>query len=197
MTQARSVLSRGGLLGLLLLGAAAAGLTRLNVEIQQFVPDASPLPAGPVGPAELGASAPQLSGPLDARPLSAFPETLARPLFVKSRRPPVAIAEETPVADDNSEETGARVSDTERIAPATQGLRLVGTLTSGTGTRRALLRLAEGAIPQWLGVGDEAEGWRVTSVGADRATLERDGTRVELRLYGNQSAERSSPIRAR
>lgn len=107
------------------------------------------------------ASSPALDVPA-VRPRPAAPEaSLARPIFRPDRRPLQGAA---PVA--------------------VRSLDAGGFVLQATLVRRdraaALIRIDDASEPGWVTAGERLEGWLVLAIEPDRASLERDGVRVDL-----------------
>lgn len=103
-------------------------------------------------------------------PLSAFHETVERPLFVKGRRPAGASAAGAP----------GRASPPPPSAPR---LSVAGIAIAGQ--RRAALVVMEGAAkPVSLAEGGDIAGWTVTAIAEDRIRLEKGAEAFELALRG-------------
>jgi len=106
-----------------------------------------------------------------ARQAAAAQDILTHPVFSRSRAPfvpppppvPKGPAVATPVFTD-------------------PGLVLGGVMLSGETKRAFLLRKAN-HLAEWAGEGDEVEGWKLQSVTAETATLQKESHVIELRLY--------------
>ncbi len=127
-----------------------------------------PVPAGAPVATAAPEAAPEL--PLEAefemRPLETFSETLERPLFMATRRPP---------------EPQPEVDAPPPARPEAVGMELNGIVISPTG-RRALLRPLKSREVVRATEGQVIEGWTVQSILPDRVILQRDGVSEELRL---------------
>jgi general secretion pathway protein N len=151
----------------LLAGVLLVGFALANWYLLTMPSDLSPI--APAGPAE-GLIVASIGEMADASPASpdpsVYPETLARPLFRPSRRPPEA------------DKTAPR-----RVASLPDDLQLVGIMKEGTGTDRALIR--SGATPngEWVGVGHMVGGWRVTRIESGSILFEADGRQERISLY--------------
>lgn len=118
--------------------------------------------------AKVGAEAPPA---VAMPPLEAFRETVARPLFVRGRRPPG-----TPVA---APMPGAP------LAPPPSAPRLSVAGIAIAGNRRSALVVVDGAPkPLSLAEGGEVSGWTVTSIASDRIRLEKGDEAFEAALRG-------------
>ncbi len=160
--------------------------------------DTSPL----AGDASAIAPATPLSPPRarDVPELASLGETLARPLFQSTRRPPqprvetpptevkplqteAAPADEPPPAVVQAEATAASPP------PLPEGLRLVGVAGSGRTPTRALLRLGDSARGVWYAEGEIVQGWRLAQIGPGEVWLEASGHRQQLTVRTSTSAQ--------
>ena len=139
------------LLGMVL-GAAVIALGALNVQLALTPVDTSPITVS--APVTTVASIQDLALlPGAPRPIAEFRETLARPLFVQSRRPPEA----RPPAP----ETTAPPTEKPLEPPA---LRLTGIVDISSSGRRALIVSPGEPSGRWLPEGAEIDGWRLVSI---------------------------------
>lgn len=125
----------------------------------------TPVDTAPIRPPQLQSSADQtVTPPLDRTRVGALPETVARPLFSPTRRPP------------------AKVVETAQAAPPAHepDVQLVGVLKASSW--RALLRIDQNS--KWLGVGDDVGRWRIVDIGSDHVVLETKGQKKSLALPG-------------
>ena len=114
----------------------------------------------------------------EGRPLQAFPETTARPVFFEGRRTPTPMAKAPPPVVVPPVVKAAPALDTR---PGADGFRLHGITIAG-GQPRALLEASpDGAV--WVGVGDRLRSWTVAGIQTDSIRLERDGQRAIISLY--------------
>ena len=124
---------------------------------------------------------PQASGPtgnpFDSVPLESLTATRERPLFSATRRPPPSAAplpQEKPQAPLQSRAPAP-------AEPQGPPLALIGTIT-GADRPVAILFNKLTRIVATIHEGDEALGWRVKSVSARSAVVEKDGASVTLDL---------------
>ena len=113
------------------------------------------------------------ANPLWAVPLSALSNTRNRPIFSASRRPPPSAV--APVAAPLAI-AAPRPKDPERPQ-----LALVGTIASGVERFGIFLNQSTAAALR-LKVGEDFQGWRLSSVQGREATLEKDTQIVVLTL---------------
>jgi hypothetical protein len=119
---------------------------------------------------------PRFSGTLgDAsgrKPIDAYQEILARPVFFKSRTPfipapsplpPSVVASPPPVVVD-------------------PGLVLGGVMIK-SGVKKAYVLSRANAGGAWANEGEEFMGWRIRSINGAGAKLEQSGRSIELKLY--------------
>lgn len=132
--------------------------------------------APPAGASEGGPS-PSMpaKGASDLRlpPLASFAETVARPLFVRGRRPP-----DTPVP-------GAPAARGALLAPPPSAPRLSVAGIAMSGGKGTALVVVEGAAkPLSLVEGGEVAGWTVTAIAPDSIRLEKGAEAFEAALRG-------------
>jgi len=138
--------------------------------------------------AALLASAParaETRNPLDALRLEDLAATRERPLFRRTRRPPVAAPVAAPAAEPPQVE-----EQTAALEPPP--FDLIGSVV-GKDAAIALLRNKSTNQVVRMRAGDEAEGWRVATIGARTVSLEREGRTQSLALSapsaGSEGAE--------
>lgn len=105
-----------------------------------------------------------------------FSEMLERPLFSPTRRPVLALAE--PEAGPEEPEVEDEAVEAPAGAPA---VRFVGTIGQSGGMTALVLRDEATAVEK-LVVGDEVDGWRVTSVTAAELVMEHEAERLVLTI---------------
>lgn len=153
--------------------AACLGLALLNWRILNMDIDTSPVAPGGAGSE---ATLAEIEGlpPADAIAAnSAFPETLARPLFRSNRRPP----------DPKKPEVAAQHSaQQQKAASLPDGLALVG-IIKDSGAERALLRARGSEQGQWVGVGYVLDGWRLSRIESGSVIFESGGQKQALSLF--------------
>ena len=125
-----------------------------------------PLSPGAATPGK-AAPAPKLAVPA-VTPVSAFSETLARPLFHASRKPAPRI--DTPAPEAPSVES--------------PNLKLVGVVIVPEG-RSALVRLPKSKELVEVLVGERIEGWRLDSIETDRIVLKSGKASATYRIDAN------------
>jgi hypothetical protein len=158
--------------------AGLAGLVGLNVwlvamlmwgHVQESEVQSAAAAAGrPPSPAMSDAKPPA------SKPISAYPQTLARPVFFKSREPyvpppPAPPPLPTPVA-------------TPPPAPVDPGLALGGVAIMD-GTRKAYIFSKADTRGAWIAEGETILGWTVESIDATTARLQQAERSIELQLY--------------
>ena len=121
--------------------------------------------------------APSLAGGPGYRtkPLAAFAQTSARPIFTRTRRPFVAPVAAQPAAPAAEPSTPA--------ALAAEPVVTLSAVTIHGQARRALLASKEHPGGRWMSEGDAVEGWAVTAIDADRLTLATGARSLTVRLY--------------
>ncbi|UUX48627.1 hypothetical protein NUH88_14555 [Nisaea acidiphila] len=124
------------------------------------------LPDGPdvLRPVEVADAALEPLPPVErVTPRSAYPETLARPLFRSTRRPEPAapVAEAAPPAP-----------------PRLVGYRLTGIVS--TGARHMILLETPGGKSVQLYEGESVDGWTVETITTETVVLSQGETRVDL-----------------
>lgn len=99
--------------------------------------------------------------------LAAFEETVSRPLFAESRRPPDADTTAPPI---EAEPVPAPKIKAKPLRHTLIGIFML------EDNKLALLRAnRKGAIVR-VGVGDEVDGWKVVAITPEQIEIERDGT---------------------
>lgn len=169
-------LAKGGLVAL------AVVLGALNWYVAQDQPDISPI--FPSEPQQ--AAAGDVKSVATAVPLievAAFEETLFRPLFEATRRPPqaTAAAAETPTGEPAPD--AALASQTDAPMADIETVKLLGVVLDGDTPARALLRWEGAAEADWVEAGSVINGWQLVSIASDRVILEVDGQQHEIRLF--------------
>lgn len=122
------------------------------------------------------------AGPLT--PGKSFPETLARPLFSATRRPPETRPPE-PVADQQPQSEQPPPPPMQVTSPET--LILKGIFIDD---ERRLALIQTPATPQgmWLAQGGTVEGWTVGQIEKQSIAIEANGQRASLTLYVDKPA---------
>lgn len=159
----------------LLITATLAGLGYANLEAATQPIDTTAVAQAPETQAPPVADV--AVEPDKVRTLEEFSETVSRPLFNDTRRPtpPRAMAE-TPPQD-------ATVQATAGNTPVRATLRLLGTMQAGARGPRALIQADAAARADWVDIGADVSGWRVTSIRGDTVSVEADGAQSEIKLY--------------
>jgi hypothetical protein len=159
------------LVGLASLAGLNVWLVALVIDEQSPEPEVQP-PAAAAG--RLPSPAMSDSKPPDSKPISAYPQTLARPVFFKSREPyvappPVPPPLPIPVA-------------TPPAVPVDPGLALGGVAIMD-GTRKAYIFSKADAVGAWIAGGETILGWTVESIDATTARLQQAERSIDLQLY--------------
>jgi len=123
---------------------------------------------------------PQLSSTMEkvptARPIDAYREILARPIFFKSREPfvpapppppPVVVAIPPPAVVD-------------------PGLVLGGVMIKNGVKKAYVFNRANTAGGAWITEGQDFMGWSIRSISGTGAKLEQQGRPIDLRLYPSE-----------
>jgi hypothetical protein len=110
-----------------------------------------------------------------ARPIAEYRETLARPLFAKTRAPYVAPPPPPPPVAPPPPPPPAPVL----VDPGFS----VGGVMITEALRKAYLMKKPEPRGVWVGEGEDFMGWKVQSISASVATLQQNDRTVELRLY--------------
>jgi hypothetical protein len=126
-----------------------------------------------------------LATPLDKKPAAAFQEMASRPLFDRDRRP-----------------IEARKTDSAESQAIATDLHLVGVMSQGTESKRALIRLANETLGKWVDEGSEINGWTLKTVNEHSIVIETGGRTQELVLVApgrnreeQDTAEPRRPVR--
>ncbi len=118
-----------------------------------------------------------LENPFRNVPLESLSATKERPLFSVTRRPQQSEAATAKQASPPPAQARAPVSSEPEGPPLT----LIGTIT-GAGRPAAVLFNKLTRVVSTTHEGEEALGWRITTVSARSATAEKDGVAVTLNL---------------
>ncbi|QPC90771.1 hypothetical protein [Mesorhizobium sp. INR15] len=160
------------------LAAAAAALGLANVMLYDTPVDISPTKASAQHSVrELQQDA---AGAAIAPESNGFAETFERPLFTPTRRKFVPLPDVAPavqVASDPVPLAQPIVAAAPIVAPS-----LLGVSINGAGAK-VLLKVAGGDSANWYGSGETVDGWTVSRVEKDAATLERNGKSSRVLLY--------------
>ncbi len=146
-------------------------VSELEIETQ-------PLPAQPSAMAAAVAAGKRMAATAP-KPLSAFDDTLQRPLFEPSRRP-------RPRPDVAMTAKDADTPGT--VSLSAEGLRYIGLMRTAKGGARVLLRSVDQPLGTWVEKGGEISGWTVREVGDRQVMIEANGTLVELKIYAPERA---------
>jgi hypothetical protein len=158
--------------------AGLAGLAGLNVwlvamVLQEHVPEpevhsSTAAASRPPGPPTFD------SKPPESKPIAAYPQTLARPVFFKSREPYVP----PPPAPPPLPQPVAAPPP----APVDPGLVLGGVVIMD-GAQKAYIFNKADTRGAWLAEGETILGWKVESIDAITARLQQVDRSIELQLY--------------
>jgi hypothetical protein len=161
---------------LLFAGVAALGYTNYQVSALAVdtTPAAAPAVHYPLGKVKAAKEAVLELAPAP-RSIAEFSETTTKPIFFSGRRAPEKPKPKPVVIE-------AKAVPAPIAVPAPEPLRLVGVM-GNAGGRSILVRSSTDTSGTWLRVGDEYRGWQLREVSIDRAVVEAQGERRELRLY--------------
>jgi hypothetical protein len=112
--------------------------------------------------------------PYSSRPISAYGQTLAKPVFFKSRLPYVR----PPPAP----QPPPKPAFAPPPAPVDPGLVLGGIMIAN-GVRKAYVFKKGDSRGAWLSEGDAVMGWKLEALDTMSAKLQRAGRSIELQLY--------------
>jgi hypothetical protein len=134
-----------------------------------------PIPSEPAAaPARTeGAGTPSAEPEFAMSPLEDFTETLARPLFMDTRRPPEP--GEEPVAEE------APPPEPPKATAKLAGLELSGIVITSK-ARVALIRKVRGGELLRLSLGEQVDGWTIDAIRPDRVILRKNEIIEELVL---------------
>jgi hypothetical protein len=110
------------------------------------------------------------------RPIAEYRETLARPLFAKTRAPFV------PPPPPPPPPVQAPAAPPPAPVFVDPGFSVGGVMITDV-LRKAYLMKMPGPHGVWVGEGENFMGWKVQSIGASTAKLEQNNRTIELRLY--------------
>jgi hypothetical protein len=121
-----------------------------------------------------------------AKPISAYRQTLAQPVFFKTREPYVAppprpAAPPIPAA-------------TPKPPPVVvdPGLAVAGIIIGG-GVRKAYVHGKSDPHGSWVSEGEALTGWKVQTIGPDSVKLQQQDRTIELQLYPMTNEDRAPP----
>jgi hypothetical protein len=120
------------------------------------------------------------------RPISDFPETLARPVFYEGRQFPKAAPRPEPAQPEPMQNV-APPAEPVAAGPGAEQLRLLGVRIVGD-KKNALLAVAEGEA-RWYAETESVNDWLVQAVHANEVVLSRGVEKVILSLYLAQSKD--------
>jgi hypothetical protein len=156
-----------------LLALAGIGVLLLGLTTMEFLQD------GDV-PRIKAEWAPRLSTateqPVRAAPLSAYQQTIARPVFFKTRQPFV------PPPPPSPPPMPAVVPPPPPPPAADPEFSVGGIMINGEVKKAYLLRKGE-RTGSWLTEGEEVMGWKVQTIESGGAKLQKNGRVIELLLY--------------
>lgn len=169
-------------LPLLLLCVLLGYVVYIQAEAALPLPPEPRVTAAPMESSAGPADEPEFSMP----PLENFAETLARPLFMDTRRPPEPGAEPVALEPDPQPEPP-------KPTPKLVGMELSGIVITPA-SRVALVRSARGREVVRLKEGEEIDGWIVETIDPDRVVLRQADAFEELTLK-DKTGKRSAPPR--
>jgi hypothetical protein len=166
---------------LLMLTAVLAGLVALYGRVVNRDIDISPLAAPAAAGSAGGGGDIKIATPLDQRPIASLTETIRRPMFSPTRRPPEPkiVAAPPPVVPPVAAKTPPPVMQ----PPAPAGVRVLGIVRDGDTALRALLRGSGEAHGTWVNEGGQFKSWRVARITPASVVLEAGGVRHELKIF--------------
>lgn len=149
------------------------------MEARSGIPSADSLK---VPPQEVKATT--VAGPVrvELPPLGALDETVERPLFMESRRPPEVEPEEAPISP----------------APVPMGPRgnfVLSAIVITDDERAVLIANPQSGEPIRLAEGESIAGWRLDKVETERAVFSKDGEIREVALRTFEPPPASRPLR--
>jgi hypothetical protein len=115
--------------------------------------------------------------PYSPRPISAYGQTLAKPVFFKNRLPHVP---PPPAPQPPPKPAVAQLP-----APVDPGLVLGGIMITN-GVRKAYVYKKGDSRGTWLSEGDAIMGWKLEALDTMNAKLQQAGRSIELQLYPKQ-----------
>jgi hypothetical protein len=155
--------------------AVVIGLGLLNWSLLTAEIDISPISPEDAGVGGQIASIGALSADLGKNGPDAFPETLARPLFRSTRRPPELEKPQTAARPQEASRQAAKLPD---------DLELVGIMKEDGRAGRALIRLGgASSTGQWVEVGHVLQGWRLSRIDSAGISLEAEGREQRISLF--------------
>jgi hypothetical protein len=163
---------------------AGVNLWLLSIILGDATGEGAPPVAAPAWDAKL--SGPGRDGAA-AKPISAYRQTLAQPVFFKTREPYVAppprpAAPPTPVA----------IPKPPAPVVVDPGLTVAGIII-GAGVRKAYIHGKSDPHGSWVSEGEALTGWKVQTIGPDGVKLQQQDRTIELQLYPAKSEEHAPP----
>ncbi|HEV2956478.1 MAG TPA: hypothetical protein VGX95_10190 [Xanthobacteraceae bacterium] len=133
----------------------------------------------------------KLSGPgrdgAAPKPISAYRQMLAQPVFFKTREPYVA-PPPRPVAPS----TPAAVAKPPPPAMVDPGLTVAGIII-GVGVRKAYIHGKSDPHGSWVSEGEAVTGWKVQAINPDGVKLQQQDRTIELQLYPITNEDHAPP----
>jgi hypothetical protein len=121
------------------------------------------------------------------KPIGAYRQTLAQPVFFKTREPYVA-PPPRPVAPP----VPAAVAKPPPPVIVDPGLTVAGIII-GVGVRKAYIHGKSDPHGSWLSEGESLTGWKVQAIDAGGVKLQQQDHTIELQLYPTTSEDQAPP----
>jgi hypothetical protein len=153
----------------------ATNLWLLTIILLGTAGDELPAPVGP--PAWDAKSSGPARGNAAAKPIGAYRQMLAHPVFFKSREPYVA-PPPRPVAPP----VPAAIPKPPPPVIADPGLIVAGVII-GEGVRKAYVHAKADPHGSWVSEGESLAGWKVQAIDAGGVKLQQQDHTIELQLY--------------
>jgi hypothetical protein len=165
--------------------AALAGvnLWLLSIIVGDATGEAAPPVAAPAWDAKL--SGPGRDGAA-AKPITAYRQTLAQPVFFKTREP--YVAPPRPAAPP----VPAAVAKPPPPVVVDPGLTVAGVII-GAGVRKAYIHGKSDPHGSWVSEGESLTGWKVQTIDADGVKLQQQDRTIDLQLYPAKNEDHAPP----
>jgi hypothetical protein len=166
--------------------AALAGvnLWLLSIILGDATGEEAPPVAAPAWDAKLSGSSRDGTA---SKPISAYRQTLAQPVFFKTREPYVA-----PPPRPVTPPTPAVVAKPPPPPVVDPGLTVAGIIISQR-MRKAYIHAKNDPRGSWVSEGESLTGWKVQAIDAGGVKLQQQDHTIDLQLYPTVSEDRARP----
>jgi hypothetical protein len=163
---------------------AGANVWLLSILLGDAIGEAVPPTAAPAWDAKLSGSGRDGAAP---KPIGAYRQTLAQPVFFKTREPFVA-----PPPRPAAPPVPAAVAKPPPPVIVDPGLTVAGIII-GAGVRKAYINGKTDPHGSWVSEGESLTGWKVQAIDAGGVKLQQQDRTIELQLYPTTSEDQAPP----